>query len=188
MTAWVAPGTLLLSVPQMLDPNFMHSVVLMIEHKPQGAFGLVLNQLADVDLLDLVEGHPILDGIAFPVFHGGPVGQDSLQFVHRLPEDLPGGVPLGEGLYLGGDLDELVAAMGCGVATPMDLRFFVGYSGWGEGQLEDELSGGSWVPAPPDSELVFDIDDRDVVWRRALRSLGDVGLDLSLQPPDVTWN
>ncbi|MEO2091309.1 MAG: YqgE/AlgH family protein, partial [Gemmataceae bacterium] len=73
-------------------------------------------------------------------------------------------------------------------ATPADLRFFVGYSGWGGGQLEDELRGGSWVPAPPDPALVFDAQDREAVWRRALRSLGDAGADLSRQPPDVSWN
>jgi len=188
MATPVPPGTLLLSVPQMLDPNFMHSVVLMIEHNDQGALGLVINQQVEVRLEDLLEGHPLLEGRDFPVYSGGPVGRDSLQFVHRLGQEISGGIDLGDGLMLGGRLDDLSQAFERGLATQENLRFFVGYSGWGEGQLTAEFSIGSWVPAPPDPDLCFSPLDREALWRLALSGLGDVGKNLAQLPPDVTWN
>ena len=184
----VAPGALLVSVPQMLDPNFMHTVVLMVEHNDQGALGLVVNQRTDARLGDLVEGHPVLDGFDHPVYSGGPVGRDNLQFVHRLPEAIEGGLELDTGLFLGGRLPDLAQALEEGVATPERLRFLVGYSGWSGGQLEGEFDTGSWVPAPADPDLVFHPEVGEPVWRAALRGLGDAGRTLSQLPPDVTWN
>ena len=188
MDRTVAPGALLLSVPQMLDPNFMHTVVLMVEHGEGGALGLVVNQPTDVRLSDLVEGHPLLDGFDFPVHSGGPVGRDSLQFVHRLPQVIGGGVDLDDDLALGGRLEDLAEGLASGVASADNLRFFVGYSGWGTGQLEAEFDSGSWVPAPPNSDLCFAAEQGEPVWRQGLQGLGDAGRTLAQLPPDVTWN
>jgi len=184
----VAPGALLVSVPQMLDPNFMHTVVLMVEHKDEGGLGLVVNNCTEVRLAELVEGHPFLDGFDHPIYSGGPVGRDNLQFVHRMPDEISGGLQLDAGLYLGGQLPDLADALEAGVATPDRLRFFVGYSGWADGQLEDEFDTGSWVPAPGDPDLVFHPETGEPVWRAALRGLGDAGRTLSQLPPDLTWN
>ena len=188
MDRTVVPGALLVSVPQMLDPNFMHTVVLMVEHGEGGALGLIVNQPTEVRLGDLVEGHPLLDGFDFPVHSGGPVGRDSLQFVHRLPQVIGGGVELDDGLALGGRLEDLAEGLASGVASPANLRFFVGYSGWGAGQLEAEFDTGSWVPAPANPSLCFAEEQGEPVWRQALQGLGDAGQALAQLPPDVTWN
>jgi putative transcriptional regulator len=188
MDRTVVPGALLVSVPQMLDPNFMHTVVLMVEHGEGGALGLVVNQLTELRLGDLVEGHPLLDGFDFPVHSGGPVGRDSLQFVHRLPHVIGGGVDLDDGLALGGRLEDLAEGLASGDASPENLRFFVGYSGWGVGQLEAEFDTGSWVPAPPSADLCFAEEQGEPVWRQVLQGLGDAGQALAQLPPDVTWN
>lgn len=182
------PGALLLSVPQMLDPNFMHSVVLLVEHNSEGALGLTVNQATTATLGELGIGHPVLDACDFPVFSGGPVGRDNLQFVHRMPGDLPGGLELDSGVFLGGELSALADCLESGKATADNLRFFVGYSGWGAGQLDDEFDTGSWVPAPSSATLCFSQEDGEAVWRAAMRSLGDAGEALSQIPPDVTWN
>lgn len=186
--ARIPSGALLLSVPQMLDPNFMHTVVVMVEHNDQGALGLVINHRLDLRLEQLVEGHPVLHGRDFPVHSGGPVGDDNLQFLHRLPELVDGGLELEDGLFLGGRLEALAQTLDDGTATPDRLRFLMGYSGWGAGQLEAELQTGSWVLAPPDPALCFTPLGREAVWRRALESLGDAGRRLAQLPPDVTWN
>lgn len=184
----VVPGALLVSVPQMLDPNFMHSVVLMVEHNDEGALGLVVNQRTDARLAELVEGHPFLDGFDHPIYSGGPVGRDNLQFVHCMPDEIEGGLHLDAGLYLGGKLPDLADALESGAASPDRLRFFVGYSGWAAGQLEDEFDTGSWVPAPADPGLVLHPQAGEPVWREALRGLGDAGRALSQLPPDPSWN
>lgn len=182
------PGTLLLSVPQMLDPNFMHSVVLLCEHSEDGAYGLVVNRATDVTIDQLVPDHPVLSTATFPVFSGGPVGRDRLQFVHRVPDRIPGGVELATGLHVGGELDSLAELIAVDPRAADKVRVFLGYSGWGEGQLEAELATGAWLPAPLNLELVFRGSEPEAVWRHALRSLGGEGERLASLPPDVTWN
>lgn len=193
MDVLLAPGTLLLSVPQMLDPNFMHTVVLMVEHSADGAYGLVVNRLKvnrdiGVTARALFPDHERLSNSDFPVYSGGPVGDDQLTFLHRLAEDIPGGHEVAPGLYLGGDPEAMARVLAAGADVSDQLRLVVGYSGWGGGQLEGELSLGSWVPAPYDPALVFEPAVQDAAWRQALRGLGKEGEGLSHLPPDVSWN
>jgi len=184
-----APGTFLAASPDMLDPNFMHSVVLMCQHDAEGAFGLVINQPAPVTVDDLLPEHPLLGKLAFPVFLGGPVGRDTLQFVHRVLDRISGGLPQTDGLWMGGQLEDLAQVISEDADEMADrVRLLVGYSGWGEGQLDGELRIGSWVPAPLDPGLVFEGQEPERTWRKTLRSLGEGGAGLSQLPPDVSWN
>jgi putative transcriptional regulator len=185
----IAPGTLLLSAPSLLDPNFMHSVVLMIQHDDDGAYGLVVNRPTDATLGELLPEHPALSTSDARIYGGGPVGLDTLQVLHRTPRVFPGGIAVGRGVFLGASLDDLVQRFeAAGPDAQRELRFVVGYSGWGAGQLDDELRSGSWVPRPLDPELVFSSDAPEVVWRKALRELGESGEGLASQPPDPSWN
>jgi len=184
----VEPGTLLASFPDMLDPNFMHTVVLMCQHNEQGAYGLVTNRPTTLTLKNLLPEHPILRASRFPVFLGGPVEPRTLQFVHVAPEEIPGGVSLDGRLWLGGELDKLAEFV---TTRPRlarrKLRVFLGYAGWGEGQLEGELAGGSWLPASPSLEALFG-QPGEGAWRRVVQSVGRLGESLKDQPPDVSWN
>ena len=122
------------------------------------------------------------------MFFGGPVDHTSMQFVHTVPDDVPGGISLDGRVWLGGDLD----ALGQYVASDPELarehvRMFVGYSGWGGGQLETELAAGSWLPAPIAMEVLF-AEDQEATWRQVVRSVGRDGDDLENHPPDVSWN
>lgn len=97
--------------------------------------------------------------------------QDTLHFLHR-SEILQGGTEIVEGLYWGGDFDQLMSMIDTRQIDPADFKFFVGYSGWGSGQLEEELSINSWIvarQATPD--LVFD-EKEDVLWKTVLKRLG----------------
>lgn len=182
------PGTLLLAAPGLLDPNFMHTVVLLVQHDDDGAFGLVVNRVTDATLGDLLPEHEGLSGATAKVHGGGPVGLDTLQVLHRAPGVLGGGVHLGAGLYLGADLEDVAAHLADGPRPATEVRFVVGYAGWGAGQLDGELQDGSWVPRPLDPALIFSDDPGEVVWRRALRGLGESGVGLASQPPDPNWN
>ncbi len=183
---FVSSGTLLLSVPQMLDPNFMHTVVLLCDHSRKGAYGLVVNKGTGLTVDQLLPDHPVLGNVELPVFEGGPVGRDTLQILQRAQIGMPKSVEIASGLFLGGDLD----ALGKHTETESrsDLRLFRGYSGWGAGQLEGEIALGSWVPAPLDLDLLFVPRDQEATWRAALRGLGREGEGLSRQPPDPSWN
>jgi len=153
-------GFLLVAAPALLDPNFSRAVVLIVSHDDQGAFGLVLNRPLDKKLSDLLD---VDDEVSrdVAVHLGGPVGTDKLQFIGGVEGC---GHSLVPGVVVGAGLDEL-----CGAGHL--LRAFVGYAGWGAGQLERETEEGSWIVAPAAARHVFDVP-ADELWATVLRELG----------------
>ena len=167
----LAPG-LLIAMPQLDDPNFTRSVVLMIEHNDSGSFGLVINQPSQTRASELLEHLEMPWGGADDavVWSGGPVGQRSGWVLHE-PVALASGdgtVPIGPGVALSTSPERLrlLAAR-----PPGRLRLLLGYSGWGPGQLAREMAQGSWLHADLDAAIVFDLD-ADAMWRAAVASLG----------------
>lgn len=192
MSVRVDPGTLLLSAPELQDPNFMHTMVLMVEHAEEGAFGLVVNRPLDARVRDAFPTHPILGDVDLRLRAGGPVALDTLQVVHRLPAESEHGPPRGRevtpGVFVGGDVDVIARLVEHPAGMDEQVRFVVGYSGWGAGQLEREVEESSWIPLPATPDLVFATDAPEVVWRRALRRLDGEGASLADLPPDPSWN
>ena len=131
---------------------------------------------------------PEFSKLDFPVHQGGPVGLDTLQFIHTAGDSIPGGMTLPSGLCMGGEMEALGAHLAQAEDPERNVRLFLGYAGWGAGQLEEELSTGSWVPAPADTQLLFSNAPAEEIWRSSLRSLGAAGENLSQLPPDVSWN
>lgn len=184
----VESGMLLAAWPDMRDPNFMHAVILVCQHSAEGAYGLVTNRLTKFRVKDLLRDHELLGESDFPIHLGGPVDHTTLQFLHVVPDRIPGGVSLDGRLWLGGELDALARFVRDEEEDARrSVRLFLGYSGWGAGQLEVELGLGSWIPAPPSMEAIFG-PEGEPTWRRVVRSVGDAGIDLEIQPPDVSWN
>ena len=140
------PGSLLVSNPEMVDPNFEGSVVLLCAHDDAGAMGLTLNRPMELSLAEVLGEEPALALREDAVHWGGPVGLDRLHVLHDLEDEEVLALPVGRSLYFGGDL-EVVRRV---VETGGRMRFFLGYSGWGEGQLEAELEAGAWRILPPD--------------------------------------
>jgi putative transcriptional regulator len=185
---FVAQGTLLVASPDMLDPNFMHSVVLICQHTAEGAYGLVVNRPSGQRTDKVLADHPLWSRADAELFFGGPVSLNQLQLLHQAGDRVPGGVAILPEVFVGGDLD--VAArwwLEGPQAARAKLRLVVGYSGWGAGQLESELVRGSWIPAPGASDLIFMEDPRGI-WRAVLRSLGTEAEGLEDLPPDPQWN
>ena len=182
------PGSLLAASPALRDENFMHTVVLMCAHDEHGAHGVVINRPSPVTLDKLMPAHELLARQRHVIHAGGPVGLDTLQFVHRVPGRIGGGIELSAGIHLGGDIDQLALFLDeRGESASEDVRMILGYAGWGAGQLEAELSGGSWIPASVDPDWVF-AADAPGIWRQVVRSLGAAAAGLENLPPDVSWN
>lgn len=182
------PGSLLAAAPSLRDENFMHTVVLMCAHGDEGAHGLVINRPSPITIDKLAPAHELLARQRSVVHAGGPVGLDTLQFVHRVPAQILGGVELSSGIHLGGDIDHLARFLAeRGEDAAEDVRLILGYAGWGAGQLDDELAGGSWIPASLRPEWVF-APDAQGIWRQVVRSLGADAAGLEDLPPDVSWN
>ena len=136
-------GRLLVATPLLEDPNFRRAVVLVLDHDDDGALGVVLNQPSEVSVDEVLDGWaPVVTGDPV-LWVGGPVGPDSALGVARLPEAYePEGVRAVPAAGLGlVDLDADPALLAPQLGA---VRIFAGYSGWGSGQLEEELSDGGW--------------------------------------------
>lgn len=168
----LAPG-LLLAMPQLADPNFSRSVVLMIEHSTHGSFGLVINHPSPIkasELLDSLEMTWQGEDSAV-VWAGGPVSPSTGWVLHE-PVDIAhpgqGTIAITSSISLSTSPDRLRAIAS---SPPRNIRLLLGYSGWGPGQLEAEMSRGAWLHATADPKLVFDTPADDM-WDSAMRSLG----------------
>ena len=163
-----APGRVLISEPFMQDPNFSRSVVMLVEHNEEGSLGFVLNKKADIALGEILEVSHDIDA---PVFIGGPVGMNQLFFIHTLgQEQLPGATRISGDLFFGGDFDRLIFYLKNGLTLPQEVKFFVGYSGWSPGQLEQELKDKAWIVSKFEQELA--LKDSDNFWKDVLYKLG----------------
>jgi putative transcriptional regulator len=163
-----APGILLIADPFLKDPNFMRTVVFLCEHEERGSFGFVLNKEYDQtldELLNDLDGHPI------PVYYGGPVQMDTVHFLHQYPDLIPGSHKVMEGIYWGGNFETLVALIKSKVVNLSKIKFFIGYSGWGDGQLTEELTIKSWVTSQATKKLIFNTLPANV-WKESLQHLG----------------
>jgi putative transcriptional regulator len=162
------PGILLIADPFLKDPNFLRTVVFLCEHKEEGSFGFVLNRPFSNTIDELI---PELREHKLPVFYGGPVQQDTIHFLHQYPEDIPGGQEVLKGVYWGGDFDRMVELIRSNSLDPARLRFYIGYSGWGSGQLDDELKEKSWLTVKATRKLLFHHNFEEI-WKEALKMLG----------------
>lgn len=162
-------GTLLISAPMMQDPNFRRSVVLLCErNEEEGAFGLILNRELDVQLGDVLDGYMTYNP---PLYLGGPVQRETLHYLHTRPDEIPGGIPLPGSVTWGGNFETVQDLVKRGDASPDSLRFFLGYAGWGPGQLQGEIDEEAWIPTSSTAELIFEVDP-DQLWRTVLRRMG----------------
>lgn len=162
-------GSLLISEPFIMDPNFDRSVILLCEQHKDGTVGLVLNHLSNVLLSDVIDE---VDRADFPLYIGGPVQNDALFFLHRVPEKINESTAIGSGIYWGGALEHVLFLINEQIVQPDEIKFFLGYSGWAPGQLDEELDQNSWaVHQSFDPTLPFLVDGEDL-WKQALISLG----------------
>lgn len=179
-----AVGRLLISEPFLEDPNFKRSVVLLCDHNEEGSFGFVLNRSLDLQLGDLMEDVPETDAV---VSFGGPVQNDALFYIHTLGDRVDNSIPVMDGLYMGGDMESLQELLLTGEADRSNLRFFIGYSGWGSGQLQSELEANSWIVAKSDVPTIMKADSEEA-WGDILRSLGKQYSVLANFPNDPSLN
>ena len=163
-----APGTLLIADPFLKDPNFMRTVVCLCEHQKEGSFGFVLNKKYEETIDQLITD---LEGFKIPVYYGGPVQQDTIHFLHQYPDIIPDSIKVTDDIYWGGNFETLSALIKTNGIDLSKIKFFIGYSGWSEGQLSEELKEKSWITSPASRNLIFDISFTDV-WKESLRSLG----------------
>ncbi len=175
-------GKLLIATPQLIDPNFARSVVLITEHGEEGAMGIVLNRPSEASVSEVV---PELATIAGEdsIFVGGPVQPEALVMLGEFsnPEMAAWIVVADVGLVSAqSEIDELPDAVRRG-------RVYAGFSGWGAGQLEEEVEEEAWIIEPPIPGELFP-EDPDSLWRDVLKRMGGEYALVARMPDDPSMN
>ena len=179
----LSKGKLLVSAP-FLNDIFKRSVILITEHTEDGSVGFIINKPTDFKLHEVIEDFPEFDA---KIFLGGPVQQNTLNFIHKSDIQLEGSFEIAEGIYWNGNFEILKILIENGSLNPDDFRFFLGYSGWSPDQLENEIKGNSWYINNPTPENLFD-DDSGKLWSKVLKSMGKEYSIISTFPEDPSVN
>lgn len=175
-------GKLLVAHPSLRDPNFRRTVVLLCQHDPdEGTFGFIMNRRLEQSAADFLPEEEVSALAQVPAFEGGPVAGNRLVFTDFQYDPAIGHAQVRHALGLE-EAQRLVEEN-----EAEGLRAFVGYSGWSEGQLEEEIAQGAWIIAPPAAET-FAIQNSGQLWTRTLRRLGGKFALMALQPDDPSLN
>lgn len=178
-------GHLLLAEPFMLDPYFRRAVVLLCEHdREEGTIGFILNKSVRMQVSELVNDFPDFEA---EVYYGGPVGTNTLHYMHTLGEQLEGAAHVVDNIYWGGHFDQLKMMIGNGQVHEDDIRFFVGYSGWDSEQLEQEMRKGSWIVEHAKPNYIFK-DSYEDLWEEVMHNKGNVFSVIGQVPDFVALN
>ncbi len=179
-----ARGRLLVSEPYLADPYFRRTVVLLCEHNEEGSFGFVLNRHMDMEVHDLMENMP---PVGSRLSIGGPVQSGNLYYLHTLGPHLEGSLEVVDGVFMGGDYEQLRSLLATDPKLSKHVRFFVGYSGWESQQLDKELEQRSWLISPADRKRVMNTLHSDL-WGDTLRAMGREFAPLANFPDDPAMN
>ena len=153
----------------MMDPNFKRAVILITEFSDAGAMGFVLNHVSEFGLSDII--HDITYS-EFQLFKGGPVATNTLHFIHRCPDKIEGGIEIWDGIYWGGNFDTVKDLVSTYQLKESEIRFFIGYSGWTDGQLEKELEEDTWIVANKFNPDIIFTSNEETLWKEVVISLG----------------
>ena len=176
-------GQILLASPALADPNFQRTVVLVGEHSPEGAMGLILNRPSQTSVSEGLPELEELDDGGSAIFVGGPVAPSVIMVLARFREPEDSEAVVGEHigfLPAGTELAQLSE-------TALETRVFAGYAGWGPEQLEGEIDSGDWIVHEPVESDVFS-EHPEELWSTVLTRMGGRFALLARMPPDPSVN
>ncbi len=178
-------GDLLIAEPAIIgDVSFNRSIVLLADHSSEGSIGFILNKPLEYTINDLI---PEVNA-SFKVYNGGPVEQDNLYFIHKVPELIPNSIEISLGIFWGGDFGRVAELITENVINEKDIRFFLGYSGWNSNQLEDELKANSWLVSKNIYKKNIIEKDYASFWKEKMLELGGEYSIWSNAPEDPNYN
>lgn len=178
-------GHLLIAEPSIIgDSSFNRSVILLADHTKEGSIGFILNKPLEYTLTDLVPNTKA----EYKVYNGGPVEQDNLYFIHKVPDLIPESIEISLGIFWGGDFDSALNLINLGKITSTDIRFFLGYSGWEPEQLEKELQTNSWVITENIYKKSLIEKNDDAFWKEKMVELGGDYSIWSNAPENPSYN
>ncbi|MBI3609546.1 MAG: YqgE/AlgH family protein [Nitrospirae bacterium] len=184
-TESLKPGTFLFSAPQLRDPHFFHTVVLLVTYGAEGASGLVINRPTDISPGRAFPDLKGIEKLLKPVYFGGPVNQSLILALLRT-ESLPDGAQkVVDHIYVTASRKALADALQ-NRDPDKKVRVFFGYAGWGPGQLDREYGNGDWVVRDADPEAVFS-EDPSTVWDVIMERREKIQIRTPNLPPFLPW-
>jgi putative transcriptional regulator len=178
-------GVLLVAEPSIIgDVSFNRSVVLLAEHNENGSVGFILNKPLEYRLKDFL---PEVNS-DLKVYNGGPVEQDNLYFIHKVPDLIPDSIEISNGIYWGGDFSTILGMLESNTFQEGQIQFFLGYSGWTSEQLDDELEEHSWVVTSNAEENSIIGNCSENFWKRKMIEFGGDYLIWSNAPENPNFN
>lgn len=178
-------GSLLLAEPSIIgDLSFNRSVILLADHNKKGSVGFIINKPLKYTINDLI---PEINA-NFKIYNGGPVEQDNLYFIHNVPELIPNSIEISNGIYWGGEYETTKELINCGKINKNNIRFFLGYTGWEEDQLETEMQDNSWIVTKNNYENKIIGKSAFQFWKKQIMELGGEYLIWSNAPENPALN
>ncbi len=135
-------GLYINSTAALIGSFFENTTILLVQHNEEGSLGFVTNKSFEKSLHELIEFN---HSKPFPLMDGGPVDREHLFVLHKRPDLIHGGKQIPNGLYLGGNMEQVIEAINTKDANPQEIQLFIGYCGWDVGELETEVEEGSWT-------------------------------------------
>lgn len=179
-----AKGKLLIAEPSILNDNsFNRAIVLLTEYSSKSIVGFIINRALNYTIKDLL---PEIN-CSFTIYQGGPVEQDNLYFIHKRPDLIPDSIEVSNGIYWGGNFESLRILLQENILKPYEIRFFLGYSGWQNLQLEEEIKTGSWFVSENDFSNILSEDNLSLWKNKLLQKGGDYQLWANA-PSDINLN
>lgn len=155
-------GKLLIAEPLLADNIFSRAVVYIADEVKNTHMGFILNQKSGMKLNEALEGFENAD---LDLYLGGPVEPDVVHFIHTF-RSVKNSCKIADNLYLDGDLDQIRKYIQKGIANSNNIKFFLGHSGWSQGQLTEEINNNSWLVANSNPKMVFNKSKK--LWDKAL--------------------
>jgi len=179
----IKQGRILISEPMINDTYFRRSVVLITKHNTDGSTGVVLNKPIDLPINEIIDNFPVFES---KIFIGGPVGKDTIHFLHTLGNLIPNTKHIIDNIYWGGDFNHLKELIKNNLVEANQVLFFMGYAGWDKDQLQEEIDNNSWLVSDVDSEYI--INHGDNIWEELLFNLGKEYKVWANMPQNPTMN
>ena len=177
-------GKTLIASPFLHEPYFERATILLTEFETEGAMGFIVNKQSDSYVSEVVDD---LNDCDIPIFLGGPVAEDRLHYIHTLGDQIPNSIKVMDGVYWGGDFDVVKMLINQKKISGADIKFFLGYTGWGSDQLKEEVKDESWVVSQLNLNSIME-EKGEELWKMSLQKMGDVYTLWSTFPIDPTLN
>lgn len=178
----ITKGNILIAQPVLNDYTFNRSVVLITDHNESGSVGFILNKPINHSVNAYVSE---LES-DLTVYEGGPVETQNLYYLHKRPDLILNSEPITQDLYWSGEYDDVKNAINLGLIDESEIRFYLGYSGWGENQLQSEIEDNAWIVVEDDLDIFQDWDNN--LWKLQMKKLGGEHLIWLNTPADPSMN